>query len=415
MRACIVEELDKRVGPAPQGPMEEALAQRVNANKRIRELRKEAKRRRLHSPSPQLARAANEAEPCQEPLPPPLEEAHPLADRERAALDYCSVERIVSDATEGNLWVKAADHGKHIADFLGHLVAASFASPERCGQTPSGYNFLPPVAFPHPNAEQRARTGIAKEIVDAMGPDIRHQIFALVLWRYHNTTEAWARFRNHLVRFVVDEDESALRHGIQAAYGDNSCKSYLFSTGDGIRSTGGQKSWRSAVLTHLAAWWRAAQRAGAILLHPNTTPESWHCAFTDEIVPLLPCFGLDYWPKFVYGDIGLHVAPRICDLESFTIVGVGCRALLKSWGIPLPSGGQAAQRAGLQAIRELQRCVAAVFASRAHAGIEAARLGASLRAPSAYDIQVQSCECKRGHRLPPRVAKARLPLAAAKE
>ena len=40
---CIAEELDKRIGPAPVGTMEEALADRARANKRIRELRKESK------------------------------------------------------------------------------------------------------------------------------------------------------------------------------------------------------------------------------------------------------------------------------------------------------------------------------------------------------------------------------------
>ncbi len=40
----ITEELDKRFGPAPQGAMEEALVQRVAANKRIRELRKQEKK-----------------------------------------------------------------------------------------------------------------------------------------------------------------------------------------------------------------------------------------------------------------------------------------------------------------------------------------------------------------------------------
>ena len=36
----VAQELDKRLGPAPVGAMEEALAERVRANKRIRELRK---------------------------------------------------------------------------------------------------------------------------------------------------------------------------------------------------------------------------------------------------------------------------------------------------------------------------------------------------------------------------------------
>ena len=43
VQQCIAEEFDKRLGRAPSGPMEEALAERARANKRIRELRKESK------------------------------------------------------------------------------------------------------------------------------------------------------------------------------------------------------------------------------------------------------------------------------------------------------------------------------------------------------------------------------------
>ena len=39
----IAEELDKRLGPAPVGASEEALAERDRANKTIRELRKQLK------------------------------------------------------------------------------------------------------------------------------------------------------------------------------------------------------------------------------------------------------------------------------------------------------------------------------------------------------------------------------------
>ena len=43
MPQAISEELDKRLGPAPVGAMEEAMAERARVNKRIRELRKAAK------------------------------------------------------------------------------------------------------------------------------------------------------------------------------------------------------------------------------------------------------------------------------------------------------------------------------------------------------------------------------------
>ena len=46
VRGVISEEPYRRLGPAPQGAMEEALAERARANKRIRELRQEEKRKR---------------------------------------------------------------------------------------------------------------------------------------------------------------------------------------------------------------------------------------------------------------------------------------------------------------------------------------------------------------------------------
>ena len=42
VQGIIAEELDKRIGPPPQGTMEEALADRKRLNQRIRQLRKEA-------------------------------------------------------------------------------------------------------------------------------------------------------------------------------------------------------------------------------------------------------------------------------------------------------------------------------------------------------------------------------------
>ena len=104
---------------------------------------------------------------------------------------------------------------------------------------------------------------------------------------------------------------------------------------------------------HLADWWSASQRAAEVLLNDATTPDSWHRTFVEEIVPRLPCFGLDYWPKFLYGDIGHHVAPTKVDLQRYTIVGVGCRKLLQVWGLTLPKDGRAAQGPGLDVVREL--------------------------------------------------------------
>ena len=51
-----------------------------------------------------------------------------------------------------------------------------------------------------------------------------------------------------------------------------------------------------------------------------------------------------------------------------------------------------------------------VVASGLHAGIEAARQEAGLVKLTSYDIQVQSCECKRGFHLSARIAGARAQL-----
>ena len=68
----------------------------------------------------------------------------PLGGREQAAVDYEPVEEVVSEATADNAWSKA-EHWQHSADCLGHLVAASYASPELSAKTPEGYGFLPRI------------------------------------------------------------------------------------------------------------------------------------------------------------------------------------------------------------------------------------------------------------------------------
>ena len=94
-----------------------------------------------------------------------------------------------------------------------------------------------------------------------------------------------------------------------------------------------------------------------------------------------------------------------------TIVGIGSRTLFqKMWGIDMPKKCKRAQEVGLQVIRELQSIVTAAHDSGKHAGIEAAKNEAGLRPLSSYDFQVQGCECKRGHKFPGRIAKARAQL-----
>ena len=50
VQQCMAEELDKRFGPAPVGALDEALAERARANKRVRGLRKQQKRTRQCCP-----------------------------------------------------------------------------------------------------------------------------------------------------------------------------------------------------------------------------------------------------------------------------------------------------------------------------------------------------------------------------
>ena len=167
---------------------------------------------------------------------------------------------------------------------------------------------------------------------------------------------------------------------------------------------GGKGSWREAVLTNLGAWWDASKLAAEISSDDNTTPEIWHSKFMNEIVPSLP------WPKFVFGDIGHHIARMDVDLKHISIVGIGCHQLMEVWGIELPKTGLAAQAPGLEALREFQICVTAVMNSGLHKGLEAAKKEADLKALSTYDIQVQKYECKRGHNLAARIRNARAEL-----
>ena len=327
--------------------------------------------------------------------------------REQGAVDFEAVRGLVEEACRGNRWIKG-EQAPHVSDYLAHLVAASFANSERCKQTPAGYAFLE-RDFPHPNGHTKKRTQIAKSIVDALGPKVSLQIFGIILWRYHNTEGAWAALKPLLLKFSEGEDLQVLRQGAEAMYladpAKARLKSHLFSTGDAIRSTGGHASWRAAVIGSLGQWWEAAQCAAAILEDPATTPAIWHRRFREEVLAKLPCFG-PYWSKYVYGDISEHIAGDKADLQVFTMVGPGCLYWLRFMGLPLRRGSQQATPA-LEALRELRDVVNKVLESGQHAGLERARAEAQLGLLTVYDLQVQSCECKRGFCLVPRVAKAR--------
>ena len=77
-------------------------------------------------------------------------------------------------------------------------------------------------------------------------------------------------------------------------------------------------------------------------------------------------------------------------------IGTGCSKDLASWAPVRASSGLARQREHLQAVRELRDCVNAVLQSGLHAGLERARVEAQLEPLTAYDVQVQCCECKHG-------------------
>ena len=329
--------------------------------------------------------------------------------RQQGAADFEAVRELVEAACAGNQWIKR-EQAPHVSDFLAHLAAASCASPERSKQTPASYDFLP-CEFPHPNGRTRKRTHMAKSLINDLGPRAAHQIFGVILWRFHNTSEALEALRPLLQKFREDEDVQALGQGLQTMYTADPAKaarkSHLFSTGDAIRSTGGHASWRAAVLGSLEKWWGAAQHAAAILEDPATTPESWHLRFQREVLPKLPCFG-PYWSKYVYGDVVEHVAAEKADLYNYSMVGPGCEYWLRFMGLPLQRGK--VQQQGLEALRELRDVVNKVIESGLHTGLEAARAEACLAPLTAYDVQVQSCECKRGFKMVARVAAARKPL-----
>ena len=107
----------------------------------------------------------------------------------------------------------------------------------------------------------------------------------------------------------------------------------------------------------------------------------------------IPCFG-PYWCKYIYGDIGQHIAPAVVDLENYSMVGNGCEDYLRMMGLKFGD----AQQEGLEIIRELKDVVNKVLESGLHNGLQRAREEMRLRPLTAYDVQVQSCECKKGLR-----------------
>ena len=58
--------------------------------------------------------------------------------------------------------------------------------------------------------------------------EMEYQIFALFVWRFHNTQEAWDKLKEGLLGFMELEDFDELRDHIKEAYGETENRSYLF-------------------------------------------------------------------------------------------------------------------------------------------------------------------------------------------
>ena len=138
------------------------------------------------------------------------------------------------------------------------------------------------------------------------------------------------------------------------------------------------------MLENLDAWWQASQRLATVLAKPDTEPQTWHTDFMEEIFERTPCYGND-WAKFLYGDIGSHLAGSKADLARFTGIGPGCFEMLDTWGLVFHGSVTERQRQGLEAVNELRLVVQAIFQAGAHRGIQRARDDANLQEPSAYE------------------------------
>ena len=312
--------------------------------------------------------------------------------REQGKLHFAAVRHIVLSALANCRWLHQGNLGC-ISDYIAHIVAASFATPQKFGRTPPGYKFLT-HAFPHPNDMARERTQMARDIVAAL-PNAQHQIFGIMVWRFHNTSAAYDVFKPLLIQFSLDEDVDALRASMRAAYALRPKEpSYLFSQ-DGLR--GGGKSWRSCVLDNLCSWWSVAQHLGNCCHDAEMTPSKWHAVFLDQMFKHAKCYG-EYWCKFLYGDIGNHIEGARADLAHYTLIGPGCFDLLESWGVRLRGPRLARQQQGLEVVNELRMCIAVVYHSGMHLGLRRARAEGGLQELTAYDTQVQCCEHKRARR-----------------
>ena len=246
----------------------------------------------------------------------------------------------------------------------------------------------------HPNALKRPRTHLAGDLVQSL-QDRAVQVFALVYVRWHNTKEAFEDFGPAFKRFEGHRDIRFLRGELFDLYRENGTLHYFTGAEgreqDGRRTVLKKCKWWDSALLSLEKWWSAAQVAAALLDDPMTTAEIWYQDFV-KIFPALPLHGFGYWPKFVFGDIGIWVAPQLDLLRDFTFVGVGPFAQLEKWEYFFPQGeGELTrQKAGLNAIRRIQGCINDFLAKGSY-GLDPGKISPL----TTYDVQVALCQYKK--------------------
>ena len=291
-------------------------------------------------------------------------------------------------------------HSAAIAEHIRHIVAASFAAPEYYLRTPHGYPHLARET-PFPNMEMRPRTRLVADLVASLqrvAAEEDHvyehtlslQVFGVLVFRFHNTPEFLDAMREHILAFARLESTDRLATALQQAYAlEPNNPAYLFSVGDGIRSAMRQGSWRAAALAALPKWFSASKMI-AKKLRAGPRPEEFHRYFIQTAAPRIPGFGVNYWLKFVWGDL-THIAPAAVELQLFSLVGVGAISMLCQWGLRRPQRGLSAyaqQCHWLDCVRELRLLVWIVMQSTAVRGIRAARSMRGLKDLTVYDHQV---------------------------
>ena len=108
--------------------------------------------------------------------------------------------------------------------------------------------------------------------------------------------------------------------------------------------------------------------------------------------------GFDDWAKFVYGDIGMWVAPELNLLRDFTFAGAGPFKQLERYGYNIPPRGSLDQemkrsKVGLEAIRHTQYPINDSLANGKH-GLDSCDISPL----TAYVVQASLCNYKKRRR-----------------